>query len=105
MLEVDPNYRIMLHGHTNGSAGGSYYRLAEGDTAYFSMNKKHEKTSGSAKKLSYDRANTVIQYLVYRGIADNRIEVKGWGGKKMLYDENSVASKRNIRVEVEVLQE
>jgi outer membrane protein OmpA-like peptidoglycan-associated protein len=69
------------------------------------LNRKHESTSGSAKKLSYDRANTVKQYLVYKGIGEERIEVKGWGGKKMIYDENSVASKRNIRVEVEVTEE
>ena len=105
MLMENPTMKIALHGHTNGSSGGPYYRLSEGDTLYFSMNRKHERTSGSAKKLSYDRANTVKQYLVHNGIADERIEVKGWGGKKMIYDENSVASKRNIRVEVEVTEE
>ncbi|GEM_PF-2552149 len=105
MMKEFPEYRIRLHGHTNGSAPGSYTRLAEGDTVFFKMSRSHEAVNGSAKQLSYDRANAVKQYLVSQGIAADRIEVKGWGGKKMLYDENSAGAQRNIRVEVEVLKE
>jgi outer membrane protein OmpA-like peptidoglycan-associated protein len=103
MLEEDSGYRIKLHGHTNGSASGDYVRLAENDTLFFKMSRIHERTRGSAKDLSYDRAMTVKLYLVSKGIAENRIEVIGWGGKKMIYDQHSKAAKRNIRVEVEVL--
>ncbi len=103
MLKENPKYRIMLHGHTNGKAPGEYIRLAENDTLFFKMSPVHERTNGSAKALSYDRAQTVRQFLISRGIAPERIEVKGWGGKHMLYDENSPAARRNIRVEVEVL--
>lgn len=105
LLRENPDYRIRLHGHTNGTAPGSYTRLAEGDTVFFRMTKHHQRFSGSAKKLSYDRANTVKQYLIAHGITADRIEIKGWGGKKMLYDENSDAAQRNIRVEVEVLDQ
>ena len=105
MLDENPNSRIKLHGHTNGKASGSYTRLAENDTVFFRASKTHEVTSGSAKKLSHDRALAVKQYLVWKGIAADRIEVKGWGGKKQIYDANSRAAQRNIRVEVELLEE
>ena len=105
LMAANENMRIKLHGHTNGNSRGEYYRLAESDTIFFALHKGHEKAKGSAKQLSYDRANTIKRYLVYRGIAEERIEVEGWGGKKMLYDRLSRASSRNIRVEVEVLEE
>jgi outer membrane protein OmpA-like peptidoglycan-associated protein len=104
MLEENPETRIMLHGHTNGNASGSYTRLAKNDTIFFSMASTHETTSGSAKKLSYDRALVVKKYLVWKGIDTDRLEVKGWAGKKQIYDENSRAAQRNIRVEVEILE-
>jgi outer membrane protein OmpA-like peptidoglycan-associated protein len=104
MLKENPKTRIVLHGHTNGNASGSYTRLAENDTIFFRMSKIHENVSGSAKKLSYDRAMVVKRYLVWKGIDDTRMEVKGWGGKKQIYDENSRAAQRNIRVEVEILE-
>lgn len=105
MMDNDPKYRIKLHGHTNGSASGKYTRLGENDTIFFQTSSKHELTSGSAKKLSHDRANTVKKYLIARGIAADRIEIKGWGGKKQIYDKHSRAAQRNIRVAVEVRDE
>jgi len=105
MLEENKGYRIKLHGHTNGSASGTYSRLADNDTVFFKMSPQHEQTSGSAKDLSFDRANTVRQYLIAQGVTEDRIEVKGWGGKKMIHDENSKAARRNIRVEVEIIAE
>ena len=105
MLDENPKYRIKLHGHTNGNASGEYTRLGENDTIFFQTSSKHELTSGSAKKLSADRALTVKQYLIARGIAADRIDIKGWGGKKQIYDKNSRAAPRNIRVEVEVMEE
>jgi outer membrane protein OmpA-like peptidoglycan-associated protein len=105
MMDENPKYRIRLHGHTNGNASGDYTRLGENDTIFFQTSSKHEQTSGSAKKLSYDRALTVKKYLVSRGIAADRMDIKAWGGKKQIYDKNSRAATRNIRVEVEVMEE
>jgi len=105
MMQENPDYRIKLHGHTNGSAGGNYTRLAADDTIFFKMTSNHERTNGKASALSYDRALTVKQYLIAHGINEERMEVKGWGGKKMIYDKNSTFAKRNIRVEVEILKE
>ena len=105
MLDENSKYRIRLHGHTNGNASGEYTRLGENDTIFFQTSSKHELTNGSAKKLSTDRALTVKKYLMSRGIAADRIDIKGWGGKKQIYDKNSRAALRNIRVEVEVMEE
>jgi len=105
MLNENPTYNIKLHGHTNGNASGDYTRLSENDTIFFQKSSRHELTKGSAKKLSFDRALTVKEYLIWRGIAADRIEVKAWGGKKQIYDKNSQAAQRNIRVEVEVIAE
>ena len=38
-------------------------------------------------------------------IAASRIETKAWGGSRMLHDKNSDKARRNVRVEVEVLEE
>lgn len=105
MMDENPKYRIKLHGHTNGNARGSYTRLSENDTLFFQMSSKHETATGSAKNLSYDRALTVKKFLVSRGIPAERIDIKAWGGKKQIYDKNSRAAQRNIRVEVEVVEE
>ena len=105
MMVSNPSMKIKLHGHTNSNSRGAYTRLAENDTTFFKMTNTHEETNGSAKNLSYDRANTLKEYLGHHGVSGDRIEVTGWGGKKMIYDENSVAATRNIRVEVEVTQE
>ena len=105
MMDENPTAYVRLHGHTNGKPSGSYTRLGVHDTLFFKKANFHELTSGSAKTLSYDRALTVKQYLVWKGIAADRIKVKGWGGKKQLYGENSRVAQKNRRVEVEVLEE
>ena len=105
MMEENHNTHIRLHGHTNGNPTGSYTRLGDNDTIYFKMASTHELTKGSAKTLSYDRALTVKQYLIWRGIAADRIKVKGWGDKKQLFNENSRVAQKNRRVEVEALEE
>jgi outer membrane protein OmpA-like peptidoglycan-associated protein len=105
MMDQNPTTYIRLHGHTNGKPSGSYTRLGVHDTIFFKRANSHEVTSGSAKTLSYDRALTVKQYLVWKGIAADRIKVKGWGDKKQLYGENSRVAQKNRRVEVEVLEE
>ena len=105
LMNSNPSMKIRLHGHTNSNSSGAYTRLAKNDTFFFKMSNIHEETRGTAKKLSYDRANTLKEYLKHKGVDETRIEVVGIGGKKMIYDENSVASTRNIRVEVEVIEE
>jgi outer membrane protein OmpA-like peptidoglycan-associated protein len=60
---------------------------------------------GSAKELSGQRAGVIKEYLVTNGIAAERIEVKAWGGKKPIFDKHSVNAMKNVRVEVEILND
>ncbi|VAW28427.1 hypothetical protein MNBD_BACTEROID06-942, partial [hydrothermal vent metagenome] len=65
----------------------------------------HRELEGTAVKLSTERASIVGRYLESQGIAADRYEVKGWGGKKMLYDKHSPQARYNVRVEIEVVEE
>ena len=79
--------------------------LGESDNGdFFNINSdKHVETMGSAQKLSLFRAETIQNYLIAKGIERSRVDIKGWGGKKMLYDKHSTKANRNVRVEVEVI--
>jgi outer membrane protein OmpA-like peptidoglycan-associated protein len=101
MLQENPNYRIRLHGHTNGNYHGRIM-TAGPDNNLFSLDGAKNST-GSAKDLSRLRAEAIREYLVGNGIAGDRVEIKAWGGKRPLYDRHSVNAKRNVRVEVEIL--
>ena len=103
MLQDNENFRIMLHGHTNGNYHGRILSVGpEGDL--FSINGA-KNTVGSAKDLSRQRAETIKRWLMENGINGDRIEIKAWGGKRPIYDKRGVNARRNVRVEVEVLQE
>jgi outer membrane protein OmpA-like peptidoglycan-associated protein len=103
LLQENEHYRIMLHGHTNGNYHGKIITLGP-DKNFFSI-EGSTNTMGTAKDLSYDRAETIKEYLEANGIDSNRIELKAWGGKRPLYDKHSVNAKKNVRVEVEILDE
>ena len=104
MLQDNPNYTIMIHGHTNGNASGKIIKLARNDTAYFNVQSDvHIESVSSAKELSIQRALTIKRYLESQGIAASRMKIKGWGGKKMLFDENSSLASKNARVEIEII--
>jgi outer membrane protein OmpA-like peptidoglycan-associated protein len=42
---------------------------------------------------------------VANGISSDRIEIKAWGGSRMIHDKTSVHARKNVRVEVEVLED
>ena len=96
LLQENTHYRIMLHGHTNGNYHGKIITLGP-DKNFFSI-EGSTNTMGTAKDLSYDRAETIKEYLEANGIDPSRIEVKAWGGKRPLYDKHSVNAKKNVRV-------
>ncbi len=105
MMKANPGYRIRLHGHTNGNAHGKIISMGPSKD-FFSVNAPDVKTgSGSSKALSGERAEVIKEWLVAQGIAADRMEVKAWGGKRMLHDRNSQHARKNVRVEVEVLEE
>jgi hypothetical protein len=101
MMRENPGYKITLHGHTNGNYNGKIIKIGENKN-FFSL-EGSKSTMGTAKDLSYERAEVIKEYLVANGIDAARMEVKGWGGKKPLFDKNSVNAKRNVRVEVEIV--
>lgn len=103
MMEENPEYKIRLHGHTNGHYHGKILGLGP-EKNFFSMNGAVQGI-GSAKDLSQKRAETIKEYLVANGIDAARITIKAWAGKRPLYDKHSVNAKKNVRVEVEVLED
>lgn len=103
MMKENPNYRIRLHGHTNGNYHGKILELGP-DKNFFSLEGARTEI-GSAKDLSFQRAETIKEYLMVNGVDGSRMEIKAWGGKRPLYDRHSANAKKNVRVEVEILQE
>ncbi len=104
LLKENPSYKIMLHGHTNGGGGGKIIHMGKSRN-YFAITKDVIQSSGSAKELSEARAKVIKEWLLDQGIADNRVDVKGWGGSRMIHDKNGVHARKNIRVDVEVTDE
>jgi hypothetical protein len=92
MLLENPQYKVKIHGHTNGNRAGKIISIGEG-SSYFSLSNTKE-GFGSAKKLSYERANVIRQY-----------QIKAWGGKLSLYDKHHARASENVRVEVEILED
>ena len=103
MMQENPKYRIRLHGHTNGNYSGRILSLGP-DKNFFSVDGAKEGV-GSSKDLAYNRADIIKEYLMANGIPGDRVEIKAWGGKRPLYDKHSVNAKKNVRVEVEILEE
>lgn len=103
MLHENPNYKIKIHGHTNGGAPGKIISIGE-DKNFFSLTGTRE-GFGSAKKLSLERAEVIRGYLLNEGIEASRMQVKAWGGKRPIYEKNSPRAEENVRVEIEILED
>ncbi len=104
MLKENDNLKIRIHGHTNGKAAGRILLMPEGSEDYFSLNQNIVEDRGSAKELSVQRAEVIKRYLMSYGISADRMEIKGWGGKKPLYDKLDKLAIKNVRVEIEILE-
>ncbi len=105
MLQENENMRIKIHGHTNGNYNGKLIKLNKDDVDFFSLKGNHIETVGTSKALSKQRAYTIQHYLMEEGIAEDRMEIIGWGGKRHLFDKHSNRARYNVRVEVEVLED
>lgn len=103
MLQENQKYKIKIHGHTNGGAHGKIISLKVGNDNFFALNDTKEGV-GSAKKLSQERAEVIRNFLISNGIAESRMEVKAWGGKRPIYDKHSPQAQANVRVEIEILE-
>ncbi|MBK5279660.1 MAG: OmpA family protein [Bacteroidia bacterium] len=104
MLQENPEYKIRLHGHTNGNARGKIIKLGPSNN-FFALTDDVKNEIGSAKDLSRERAQVIKDWLVSEGIGANRMEIKAWGGGRMIHERESANAKMNVRVEVEVLEE
>lgn len=103
LMNENPNYRIRLHGHTNGNYTGKILTVGP-EKNYFSVDGAQQ-GMGTAKDLSRGRAEVIRDYLASNGVNTSRMEIKAWGGKRPIYDKNSPNAKKNVRVEVEILEE
>lgn len=103
MMNSDTQYKIMLHGHTNGTARGKIITVGPSRN-FFELTSDVVEGNGSAKELSYERALVIKNWLVANNISADRIDIKAWGGSRMIHDKNSNNARRNVRVEVEVLE-
>lgn len=84
-MEMNPTVKLAIIGHVNGPDN-----------------------SRSAKfyvKASLERAQTVIDYLVENGVAEDRLMAKGMGNTEMLYPDPSTdwQNEANRRIEIEVV--
>lgn len=85
-LKMYPTVRIRIEGHTDGGVKGT-------DPSYL-------------QKLSQDRANEVMNYLISKGIDKKRLEAIGYGSSKPVADNNTEEGrKKNRRTEFEVIGE
>ncbi len=104
MMQENGKYKIMLHGHTNGNSRGAIITMGSSKN-FFALSNDVVRGMGSSKELSEARAQVIKDWLLSQGIADDRIQVKGWGGGKMIHEQESVNARQNVRVEVEILAE
>lgn len=104
MMKENEHYRIKIHGHTNGNRAGKIITRHD-DQEYFALNEGNTEGYGSAKKLSEERAKEIRDYLVANGISRGRMEIKAWGGKRMVHEKDTNKARYNVRVEIEILEE
>lgn len=81
-MRKNKNLKIKIEGHTNGCINGKNF----------------------SDKLSKARAETIGQYLEDQKIESVRMQLEGFGCKKMLYSENSPYNHLNRRVEIMILE-
>ncbi len=105
MLKENEKLTVRMHGHTNGNDPGKLIKLKPDDHNYFEVTSNNIETVSSAKDLSKERAEIIKKWLVDQGIDEKRMEVKAWGGQKMIYKKTDTMAGKNVRVEVEILKE
>ncbi len=103
MMNENPKYKIRIHGHTNGKSAGKIISMGDQQN-FFSLTGSKE-GFGSAKKLSEERASAIRDFLISQGVAESRLHVKAWGGKKPVYEKTHAQAHANVRVEIEIVEE
>jgi outer membrane protein OmpA-like peptidoglycan-associated protein len=101
LMKEHKDYQVKVHGHCNGTESRDAITLGT-STKFFESDPGNQKKRVSDKELTTLRADAVKRYLVSQGVEEDRIAVKGEGGKLMIYPQNSVYANYNDRVEVEI---
>jgi len=104
MMNENPDYKIRIHGHTNGNAAGKIISMGNSKN-FFQLSTENKEGRGSAKKLSEERALLLQQFLIENKISADRIQVKAWGGSQPIYEVDHAAAHANVRVEIEILED
>ena len=102
MLLENDKYKIRIHGHANGKSAGKIIQADANADNFFSLSNTKE-GFGSSKKLSFERAEVIRNFLISNGISPDRMQTKAWGGKKPIHDKLSSRAQENVRVEIEIL--
>jgi len=105
MLKENDKLIVKIHGHTNGNDPGKLIKLKPDDNNYFEVTSNNIQTTSSAKDLSKERAEVIKRWLIDQGIDEKRMEVKAWGGQKMIYKKTDSMAGKNVRVEIEIIKE
>ncbi|MCF8423607.1 MAG: OmpA family protein [Bacteroidia bacterium] len=88
--------KISINGHTQGK------HFAENDSKAL---EEPFKLKGLSAKLSKKRAEIVYNYLIEKGIAKERLLIKGYAGRKPLikHPKNKTEREINMRVEIKII--
>ncbi|MFH1320339.1 MAG: OmpA family protein [Bacteroidota bacterium] len=97
-IKINDHAVIEIQGYTNGD----YYIKKRKQYAHLGDEWNFQ---GTAKKLSKCRAEVVKKYLVEKGINEERIITRGFGGERMIIPDpvSYVESLKNMRVEILIL--
>ena len=98
-LSNNENVSIEIQGHSNGD-----HRITK-NKAYNTLSEEWN-FEGSAKNLSQKRAEAIKKYLESNGVKPERLEAKGYGGKKPIVKDpqTNEEGQLNIRVELVILK-
>jgi len=99
-LLKNENISIEIQGHSNGD-----HKIAK-NKAYSTLGEEWN-FEGSAKLLSQKRAEAIKKYLESNGVKPERLEAKGYGGKKPIIKDpqTNEEGQLNIRVELVILKD
>ncbi|MEM6524261.1 MAG: OmpA family protein [Bacteroidota bacterium] len=104
MMQENSDLKIRIHGHVNGKHPGKVISKG-GEPDYYKLSDLNKEGVGSAKELSKKRAELIRDLLMENGVIEGRMEIKAWGGKRMIHDKNSTRADENVRVEIEILED
>lgn len=85
-LTMNPNIKLAIIGHVNGPDG--------------------EKSATFYRKASLKRSQSVVDYLILKGIDKTRLEARGAGNSDMIYPKPATdwQSEANRRIEIEIIE-